>query len=156
MNHNAMVRPRSWGCKRPCMTVDIAVVVKKYDAPSTKPVINAGIAERDAAKPNIATALAAKPQRIITRGSRPTNSVPSARPPSAAPNAHVAYSHLYIAVSPLIPKFNSATAGKSPMYGSEMSEYNANVRMSRRTTGRSRATRNANVKRCQPRVVSRV
>ena len=42
------------------------------------------------------------------------------------------------------------------MYGSEMSEYNANVRMSRRTTGRSRATRNANVKRCQPRVVSRV
>ena len=29
MNHNAMVRPRSWGCKRPCITVDMAVVVSQ-------------------------------------------------------------------------------------------------------------------------------
>ena len=97
------------------MTVDIAVVVKKYDAPSAKPVINAGTTEREAAKPTIATALATKPHRIITRGSRPTNTVPRAKPPSAAPNAQVAYSHLYIALEPAMPKFNSATAGNNPM-----------------------------------------
>jgi hypothetical protein len=90
MNHNAIVRPRSCGARRPCNTVDIAVVVKKYDTPRKNPVTNAGTADRDAANPNIASAFAAKPQRIMMRGSRPTNKVPSARPPSAAPNAHVA------------------------------------------------------------------
>jgi len=40
------------------------------------------------------------------------------------------------------------------MYGNEISEYNPNDNSSRCTTGRSRATRNAKVNRCQPRVGS--